>query len=243
MAVLRAEGLGKRFGGLAAVSDLHLESAPGSILGLIGPNGAGKTTIFNLLTGFIPQDTGTVTLDGSSLDGLSPERRCRRGLARTFQIVQPFRDINVRDNVVMGTLHHTSSLKAGRAQADEILEMVGLRHLAETLGRSLSIGDRKRLELAKVLAARPRVLLLDEVLGGLIPAEVAAVLDLLRKLRDDGIAIVLIEHNMSAVMKISDCILVLHNGKEICKGPPRVVSRDPHVLEAYLGKDFQTVGV
>jgi branched-chain amino acid transport system ATP-binding protein len=113
MAVLRAEGLGKRFGGLAAVTDLNLESAPGSILGLIGPNGAGKTTIFNLLSGFIPQDTGTVTLDGKSLDGLSPERRCRRGLVRTFQIVQPFRGISVRDNVVMGTLHHNSSLKAG----------------------------------------------------------------------------------------------------------------------------------
>ena len=153
MSELRAERLTKRFGGLAAVSGLNLDVTSGEVLGLIGPNGAGKTTVFNLLTGFIPQDSGTVTLDGASVDGMSPERRCAAGLVRTFQIVQPFRDITVLDNVVMGTLVHTASVREGRRQAEEVLEAVGLGAVAGQLGRSLSIGDRKRLELARAAGA------------------------------------------------------------------------------------------
>lgn len=242
MVMLRAENLVKTFGGLSAVSDINLDVSGGEILGLIGPNGAGKTTLFNLLTGFFSQDGGTVTLEGKSIDRLSPEQRCARGLVRTFQIVQPFKDISVLENVVMGTLLHTASLKDGRRQAEEILETVGLSSRRNSLGRSLPIGDRKRLELAKALATRPKVLLLDEVMGGLIPVEVASLIRLLNQLKAKGMATILIEHNMSAVMKVSDRILVLHHGSEISRGTPAEVSRDPVVLEAYLGENFNATG-
>jgi branched-chain amino acid transport system ATP-binding protein len=242
MALLDARKITKRFGGLQAVGDLDIDVEPGEILGMIGPNGAGKTTVFNLLTGFLRQDSGRVELDGRIIDHLSPEARCSAGLVRTFQVVQPFRDISVMDNVVMGALLRSKSIGEARDAARRILFDVGLERLDGQLARGLPIGDRKRLELAKALATQPRVLLLDEVMGGLNPTEVIRIIELLRKLRDRGLAIVLIEHNMSAVMTLSDRLIVLHHGCEISRGPPSQVSRDPAVLAAYLGEDFQQVG-
>jgi branched-chain amino acid transport system ATP-binding protein len=242
VATLIASGLAKSFGGLAAVSDVAFEARAGEVLSIIGPNGAGKTTVFNLLTGFITPDAGSATLDGKPLNKMSPEARCGAGLVRTFQIVQPFRGLSVLDNVVMGAMLRVGSIKEARLVAADVLEQLGMSALAPIPAGSLSIGDRKRLEMAKALATSPSVLLLDEVMGGLIPVEVRNMIAFIRTLRDRGIAVVIIEHHMSAVMQLSDHILVLQNGRPIARGTPTEVSRDPVVLSAYLGPKF-TIGV
>ena len=242
MATLIASGLTKSFGGLAAVSDVAFEARAGEVLSIIGPNGAGKTTVFNLLTGFITPDAGSATLDGRPLNRLSPEARCSAGLVRTFQIVQPFRGLSVLDNVVMGAMLRVGSIREARLVAAGILEQLDMSALAQIPAGSLSIGDRKRLEMAKALATSPTVLLLDEVMGGLIPVEVRSMIAFIRTLRDRGIAVVIIEHHMSAVMQLSDHILVLQNGRPIARGTPAEVSRDPVVLSAYLGPKFTLGG-
>jgi branched-chain amino acid transport system ATP-binding protein len=238
MAVLTASGLARKFGGLSAVRNVGFEAQPGKILSIIGPNGAGKTTVFNLLTGFIRPDAGQVTLDGRSIAGLSPERRCEAGLARTFQIVQPFRGLSVLDNVVMGAMLRARSIRAARDIAYSVLDELEMSALAGRLAGSLPIGDRKRLEMAKVLATSPTVLLLDEVMGGLIPAEVKKMIAFIHGLRARGLAVVVIEHHMSAVMQLSDHILVLQNGEPIAEGAPAAIARNPVVLSAYLGPNF-----
>jgi branched-chain amino acid transport system ATP-binding protein len=238
MATLVASGLSKSFGGLAAVRDVAFEARAGEVLSIIGPNGAGKTTVFNLLTGFITPDTGSATLDGKPLNHMSPEARCSAGLVRTFQIVQPFRGLSVLDNVVMGAMLRAGSIKEARAVAAGILEQLEMSALAQMPAGSLSIGDRKRLEMAKALATSPSVLLLDEVMGGLIPVEVRNMITFIRTLRDRGIAVVIIEHHMNAVMQLSDHVLVLQNGQPIARGTPAEVSRNPVVLSAYLGPKF-----
>lgn len=242
MAVLKATDLMKRFGGLTAVKDVSFEARPGEILSIIGPNGAGKTTVFNLLTGFIRPDIGSVSLDGQDLGGMSPEGRCRTGLARTFQIVQPFRGLSVLDNVVMGAMLRVRSIDAAREIARQVLDQLDMSALCDVNAGQLPIGDRKRLEMAKVLATSPRALLLDEVMGGLIPIEVKKMIDFIRRLRERGIALVVIEHHMSAVMQLSDHILVLQNGQPIATGTPAEISRDPVVLSAYLGPNFAAIG-
>ena len=243
MATLTSSGLTKSFGGLRAVKDVSFVARPGRILSIIGPNGAGKTTFFNLLTGFIPLDSGSVQLGERSLAGLSPEDRCRGGLARTFQVVQPFRGLTVLENVVMGAMLRTSSIAEAREAAAMVLDDLGMSRLAGIRAGSLPIGDRKRLEMAKVLATRPSVLLLDEVMGGLIPAEVQRMIAFIHGLRDRGLAVVVIEHHMNAVMRLSDEILVLQNGEPIAHGAPQEIARDPKVLSAYLGPNFTLTGV
>jgi ABC-type branched-subunit amino acid transport system ATPase component len=242
VATLIASGLAKSFGGLSAVSDVAFEARAGEVLSIIGPNGAGKTTVFNLLTGFITPDAGSATLDGKPLNRMSPEARCSAGLVRTFQIVQPFRGLSVLDNVVMGAMLRVGSIREARLVAAGILEQLDMSSLAQIPAGSLSIGDRKRLEMAKALATSPSILLLDEVMGGLIPVEVRSMIAFIRTLRDRGIAVVIIEHHMSAVMQLSDHILVLQNGRPIARGTPAEVSRDPVVLSAYLGPNFTLGG-
>jgi branched-chain amino acid transport system ATP-binding protein len=242
MATLKAEGLTKRFGGLTAVGDVGFEARPGEILSIIGPNGAGKTTVFNLLTGFLRPDEGSASLDGRPLAGLSPEARCEAGLVRTFQIVQPFKGLSVLDNVVMGAMLRAGSVKAARVVAHRVLDELDMLSLLDTPAGSLPIGDRKRLEMAKALATGPKVLLLDEVMGGLIPVEVKRMIAFIKGLRDRGLTVVVIEHHMSAVMQLSDQILVLQNGQPIATGTPAEISRNPVVLAAYLGPNFALAG-
>lgn len=242
MATLVAEGLSKRFGGLTAVRDVGFVAKPGRILSIIGPNGAGKTTVFNLLTGFLTASSGSVTLDGRRIDSLSPEARCDAGIVRTFQVVQPFRGLSVLDNVVMGAMLRARSISAAQDLASRVLEQLGMSSISAVLAGSLPIGDRKRLEVAKVLATAPSVLLLDEVMGGLIPSEVSRMVAFIRSLRDRGLTIIIIEHHMSAVMQLSDEILVLRNGEPIATGTPQEISRNPEVLSAYLGANFKLAG-
>ena len=236
--LLRARGLTKVFGGLIAVDDVSLSVAEGEIVGLIGPNGAGKTTLFGLVSGFIAPDQGDVQFRGESIVGLRPHQICQRGLSRTFQIVQPFANLSVLDNVMVGAFARTDSEPEARAKALDVLERLGLADRPAAPARSLTLAQRKRLELARVLATQPSMILLDEVMAGLNPREVEAVVDLLRQLRADGITLLVIEHVMHAVLRLCDRVLVLHHGQQIADGAPEVIARDARVIEAYLGEEF-----
>jgi len=233
--MLQASRLSVRFGGLAAVDDVSLEVAGGKIVALIGPNGAGKTTLFNLLSGFLRPESGRVYFQGSDITGIAPHAACRLGLARTFQIVQPFGAQTVRENIAVGAhLHHRSRAEA-LATAEAVAERVGLREQLDKLALNLTVAGRKRLELARALATRPKLLLLDEVLAGLNPREIDEVIPLVRSLRDSGITVLMVQHVMQAVMNLSDEAWVLSNGKLLAHGTPKEMAAHPSVIEAYLG--------
>ena len=240
MSLLQTRGLSKRFGGVHAVAGLDLTVAEGEVLGLIGPNGAGKTTVFNLLSGFLVPDAGEIRFRGRSLRGVPPHSICRLGLARTFQIVRPFPRLSVLDNVVVGALARHPAAPDARARARAVVERVGLGAKAEHPAAGLTLSERKRLELARALATEPALLLLDEVMAGLNPTEIGAIVALVREIHRGGVSILLIEHNMRAVMALSHRIVVLNFGEMVAEGPPAAIASHPRVVEAYLGEEYVT---
>ncbi|HJS39444.1 MAG TPA: ABC transporter ATP-binding protein [Burkholderiales bacterium] len=239
-ALLEVEGAGKSFRGLRALHDASFTVAEGEIVGLIGPNGAGKTTCFNLIAGVFRPDAGQIRMAGRRIDGWRPDQVCAAGIGRTFQIVKPFAGLTVLDNVVVGALHTFKDVSAARGYAAEILERLGLGAKRDQPASSLTLPDRKRLEVARALATRPRLLLLDEVMAGLRPTECDQMVAVFRELsRAEGLTILLIEHVMRAVMALAQRIVVLHHGEVIARGTPDEVVRDPAVLECYLGEETE----
>lgn len=233
--ILTVTGASKHFGGVIAVDDASLSVATGSITGLIGPNGAGKTTLFAMISGFLPPTKGTVHYDGRDITALQPHVRAHDGIARTFQIVQPFAGLTVRENIAVGAhLRHARRAEA-LALATAVAERVGLGSELDKPAASLTVAGRKRLELARALATEPRLLLLDEVLAGLNPSEIRDILPAIRAVRDDGITIFIIEHVMQAVMNLCEHVYVLSQGRMIAAGAPAAVCNDASVIEAYLG--------
>lgn len=241
MAFLEVKNLTKSFGGLRAVNDLSFEINEGEIVGLIGPNGAGKTTAFNLVSGYYRPDEGQVSFKGENITGLRPSRICRRGVTRTFQKVQPFFAMSVLENIMVGAFSRNNDVKASLKKAEEVLKITEMTLLRDQLGESLTLEQWKRLEIARALATSPSLLLLDEVLAGLNATEVTESLHLIKKIRGQGVTILMVEHVMQAIMALSDRIIVLDYGEKISEGLPDQVTRDEKVIKAYLGEDFLTM--
>jgi branched-chain amino acid transport system ATP-binding protein len=239
MPLLEGEGVTRFFGGLAAVSDVDFSVESGEVVGLIGPNGAGKTTLFNLISGALALNTGEIRFKDRKVSGMKPNTICRMGMARTFQSVRVFGGMPVVQNVLLGALFGTSSsMSAADAarEATESLESVGLSALSATPAKDLTLANQKRLEVARALATKPEILLLDELMAGLNPTEVAQAMELVSRMRDEGITIFMIEHVMKAIMSVCDRIIVLHHGKKIAEGTPQEIATSKTVVEVYLGE-------
>jgi len=235
-ALLSLQGVSKRFRGLVAVDAVSFAVAEGELFAIIGPNGAGKTTLFNMIAGSIAPDTGSINFAGEAIGGLPPDAICRRGIGRTFQIVRPFPALTVEDNVVVGALLHSRDVGKAREHARDLLRRLDLYEQRKRIAATLTLPDRKRLEVARALATQPKLLLLDEVMAGLRPAESDRMVAILQTLnRERGMTIVLIEHVMRAVMALASTVLVLDHGIAIAQGKPEVIVRDPAVVQSYLG--------
>jgi branched-chain amino acid transport system ATP-binding protein len=239
MPLLQVEKLNKSFGGIMALCELNFEIFEGEIFGVIGPNGSGKTTLFNVITGFLKAHSGKVIFMGKDITGLPPHQICRKGIARIFQLVKPFAQLTVLANVMVGGMYgrnSASNMKQAREKSTEILNFVGLGNKMEVAAHQLTMAERKRLELARALAAHPQLLLLDELMAGLNPAETEIAMELVKKIRGSGITVIMVEHIMKAVLGISDRIMVLNAGMKIAEGFPKEVVKNQQVIEAYLGK-------
>jgi branched-chain amino acid transport system ATP-binding protein len=238
--ILELEHVTKRFGGLPAVEELSFAVREGEVLGVIGPNGAGKSTAISLIGGAFAPTSGVIRFQGQDITRVAPHRRCHLGIARTFQITQPFAQLDIRENVIVGALFggHIRTRGAAARHADAVLERVGLAAKARLKGDELTVADRKRLEMARALATSPRLLLLDEVMAGLTPREVSAAVELIREINQSGVTVLVVEHVMRAITGVSDRILVLHHGRKIAEDRPDAVLSDPRVIEAYLGERY-----
>lgn len=240
-ALLETQGLSRRFGGLQAVSEVSFSVPAGQVLGVIGPNGAGKSTFINLVTGHLKPTSGKVLIDGKDMTGARPWAIAQAGVARTFQIVKPFRGMTVRENVAVGVLYgpfDESRMTPALNKADEVLEQVGIAHLGQRAPGELSVADARRLELAKALSLNPRLLLLDEVMAGLRHSEIEPSIALIHALKEDGLTVIVVEHVMKAILAVSDQVMVLHQGQILTSGEPRKVLSDSRVIEAYLGTRY-----
>jgi len=239
MALLDVERVSKGFGGVRAVSDVSFTLADGELVGIMGPNGSGKTTLFNLIAGALAPDGGRIRLRGHDIAGLAPHRICARGVARTFQLVRPFAGLTALENVLVGRLYGRAATTRAEAvtEAARLLALVGLEGRAETPAARLTLIDRKRLELARALATEPQLLLLDEFMAGLNPAETATAMALVRRLVDGGLTVLMVEHIVWALMDLARRIIVLSAGEKIAEGPPEAVAADPAVVDVYLGSE------
>ncbi|MCX5729934.1 MAG: ABC transporter ATP-binding protein [Deltaproteobacteria bacterium] len=237
MPILEIRNVSKFFGGLSANSDVSFSMEEGMIMGLIGPNGAGKTTLFNCITGYYPPSRGEILFKEERMNGMTPDQVCKRGMVRTWQKVRPLAKLTVLDNVVVGALVRTNSVQEAREIAREQLHVVKLAHRTDFLAGGLPIGERKKLEVARVLATKPDLLLLDEVMGGLNPAESDEIIQLILDIKKTGLTQMVIEHDMKAIMRISDRIVVLNSGEKLAEGSPQEIVSNPQVITAYLGVD------
>jgi branched-chain amino acid transport system ATP-binding protein len=236
--VLTLESVTKRFGGLTAVRAVSLEVRRGDLLGIIGPNGAGKTTLFNVIAGYYRPEEGRIVFEGRDVTGLPAHAISRLGLTRTFQIVKPFGNLSVADNVMIGALTRLQRVRDARVEAERVIALCGLGPHAAARARALPIGLRKRLEVARALATRPRLLLLDEVMAGLNPSELTGIIDLVRRVHAEGVTLIVIEHVMAAMMRLAQRIVMLHHGEKIAEGTPEAIAHDRRVIDAYLGDEF-----
>lgn len=236
MALLEVKNITKRFGGLVAVNDLSFTLREGEIMGMIGPNGAGKTTAFNLVSGFYRPDEGQIYFDGTDVTGMRSDQICKLGLTRTFQIMKPFPEISVLDNIMVGAYNRTKEKQVARQKALEIIEFLGMEQWKEHLAGGLPVAGAKRLEIARALATEPKVLLLDEAMTGLRPKETDELIEIVRQISEQGIALLVVEHVMKVIMSLAHRIVVIHHGNKIAEGAPADIVKNKSVIDAYLGE-------
>ncbi len=236
MALLEVTGITKTFGGLVAVKNLSFSLEKGEILGMIGPNGAGKTTAFNLVSGYYPSDQGQIIFDGRDITGMRPDQICKLGLTRTFQVVKPFPEISVLDNIMVGAYIRTHSAKLAQKKAMETLDFMGILEWSDQLAGGLPVAGRKKLEIARALATEPQVILLDELMAGLRPTEMEETIQLVRQISERGIALLVVEHVMRVIMSLADRIIVIYHGEQLATGIPSEIVKNKSVVDAYLGE-------